>query len=290
MDTLELERPAAPGSPASVSDLIAMLDAAAASSPKRLSQCAAFTRRHLHLPVVSTVADMAAAAGVAPSVYMRFCQSLGFRGYSELQALLRQQFTDFRPRYDTRPAGKATNRPPDAKLLLGEFAEAGHRSLLSLSNTVTAEALDRIATEFASARNVQLVGVRRAFAVVSNMAYLLGEMGIPATLHPTTGLIAPKSSAPEADVVFAVSFAPFSPETIAHAADAAKGGARVHALSDSERCPLAEHVHTLLIARESEVEGFRGLSGAIQLTTALCVAAGARGRAIDNRFSSPDTE
>ena len=276
--------------PANVAELITMLDAAAGSLPKRLAQCAAFTRQHLHLPVVSTVADMASAAGVAPSVYMRFCQSLGFKGYSELQALLRERFTDFRPRYDERLARLGADRPADMRLLLAEFAEAGHQSLLSLANTVTAEALDRIAEEFASARSVQLVGARRAFAVVSNMAYLLGKIGIPAILHPATGLIAPAVAGRGADVVFAVSFAPFSPETITQVAEAASAGATVHALSDSDRCPLAEHADTLLIARESEVGGFRGLSGAIQLTTALCVAAGAYRQTIDKQNETTEAE
>lgn len=290
MGSANLERSTTLAPPATVSELIEVLDNTIASSPRRLAQCASFTRRHLHLPVVSTVAEMAAAVGVAPSVYMRFCQALGFGGYSELQALLRQRFAEFRPQYDERLAKLRKGRTPDVRLLLAEFAEAGHQSLLSLTNTATAETLDIIAKELAKAKSVRLVGARRAFAVVANMAYLLGKIGVPASLHPTVGLIASATAIQPTNVVFAVSFEPFSAETIAHAADAAKIGAPVYALSDTEHCPLAEHADALLIARESDVGGFRGLTAAIQLTTTLCVAAGAYRRTIDKPSVTPETE
>ena len=270
------------GPPRNVSQLIDALDRAAEALPKRLIQCAAFTRRHLHLVAVSTVADMAEAAGVAPSVYMRFCKALGFTGYSQMQALFRQRFTDFRPRYNERLALLGGREAPDTGLILAEFAEAGHKSLLSLANTVTAETLDRIARAMAGARRVDLVGARRAFAVVSNMTYLLNKIGVTANLHPAPGLIASAPTAGEADVVFAVSFLPFSPETIALAEEAADRGATVFALSDSERCPLARHAEALLLVRESDVADFRGLTAAMTLTTALCVAAGTYRRGIDN--------
>ena len=74
------EQVAAEVVPANVSELLEKLDGISGALPNRLRQCAEFTRRHLHLIAVSTVSDMAKASGVAPSVYMRFCQALGFSG------------------------------------------------------------------------------------------------------------------------------------------------------------------------------------------------------------------
>ena len=265
--------------PKTVTELIERLDATASVLPKRLRQCAEFTRQHLHLVAVSTVAEMARASRVAPSVYVRFCQGLGFSGYSEMQALFRERYSAFRPDYSARLAGlrgtAIDQEAPAVDIIIADFAESGHKSLLRLANTVTRDAADLIAREMANARVVHLVGARRAFAVVANMAYLLDKMGLETRLHPTSGLIATEAAMKRDDIVFAVTFAPFSEETLEFARRALAAGLTVHGLTDDERGPLSELATALLIAREDEVAGFRAPTAAIALTTALCVAAGA---------------
>ncbi len=51
---------------------------------------------------MSTVAEMAEAAGVQPSAFMRFCQIMGFSGYSEMQRLFRESYVGGWPDYSTR--------------------------------------------------------------------------------------------------------------------------------------------------------------------------------------------
>ena len=258
--------------PQSVADVLVVLDDAAEALPKRLKQCADFTRRHLQLIAVSTVSEMAKACDVAPSVYMRFCQAIGFSGYSEMQALFRARYTDFRPDYGERLANLSQAGGVATGQLLAEFANAGHKSLISLSNTAMAKRVDRIAERMAQAPMIHLVGLRRAYAVVNNMSYLLDKLRIPTVLHSATGQLASASAIHPDDVLFAVTFVPFSSETIDLARAAHGVGAAVFGLTVSETCPVAEVAEALLIAREDEVGGFRSLNAAITLTTALCVA------------------
>ena len=139
--------------PKTVTELIERLDETASELPKRLRQCAEFTRQHLHLVAVSTVAEMARASRVAPSAYVRFCQGLGFSGYSEMQALFRERYSAFRPDYSARLAGLrggAVGREvPAVDMIIADFAESGHKSLLRLANTVTRDAADLIARDMA---------------------------------------------------------------------------------------------------------------------------------------------
>ena len=107
------------------------------------------------------------------------------------------------------------------------------------------------------------------------MAYLLDKMGIETRLHPAPGLIATDTAMRADDAALAVTFAPFSAETVDFAARAARVGVAVHGLTDSESCPLEGAVGELLVAREDEVAGFRAPTAAIALTTAISVAAGA---------------
>ena len=116
---------------------------------------------------------------------------------------------------------------------------------------------------------------RRAFSVVSNMAYLFDQLGVPATLHYGVGMLNARGAIFPGDVVFAVTFAPFSPEVVRLVEAAAGQGVTVFGLTDSERCPVAEWATEMLIVREDEVAGFRAPTAAITLTTALAVAVSA---------------
>lgn len=261
-----------PDAPGNVTELLERLDASADGLPRRLRQCADFTRRHLHLIAVSTVSDMARDCDVAPSVYMRFCQALGFSGYAEMQALLRARFTEFRPNYETRLANLREGGAVHTGRLLADFTEAGHKSLLSLGNVLTSDGLDRIARGMADARVIHLVGLRRAFTVVSSMAYTFDQLGVPAALHYGAGMLSSANSIFEGDVLFAATYAPFSAETLRLAGTVAERGIPVYCLTDTDQCPASQYASDLLIAREDEVSGFRALTASITLTTALAVA------------------
>lgn len=264
--------------PSTVTDWLERYDELFDTLPKRLKQCASYTRRHLHLIAVSTVSELAQACDVAPSVYMRFCQALGYSGYSEMQAVFRAKFTDFRPDYSDRIARLNADGSVSSAWLLGEFAESGHKSLISLANTATNEVVDRVAHGMAGSRIVHLVGLRRAYAVVSNMAYLFSKLGVSHNLHSGAGMLDLGGAIARDDVLFAVTFAPFSDETVAIAEATYNAGAKVYGLSDSNRCPLSAFATEMLIAREDEVAGFRTLTAPLTLSTALAVAVGSIAR------------
>lgn len=258
--------------PRSVTEVIERLDSMMEDLPKRLKQCAGFTRRHLHLIAVSTVSEMANASGVAPSAYMRFCRALGFSGYSEMQTLFRARFTEFRPEFEERLANLREEGAIGTGRLLADFAEAGHKSLLGLANTVTNEGLDRIAHGMARARVVHLVGLRRAFSIVSNMAFIFDKLDVPASLHFGAGMLNTGKSIFPGDVLFAATYAPFSDETVRLGRAVSGRGIAVYCLTDTENCPIIEYATETLIAREDEVGGFRAFNASITLTTALAIA------------------
>ena len=124
----------------------ARLQEVAEDLPKRLKQCAEFVAENPERIAVSTVAELATAAGVQPSAFVRFCQILGFSGFSEMQRLFRDAYAprwpDYRTRIDTlRSSGQ--DRPA---ALLAEFVEAGRHSLESLAKTVDYAASTRPST------------------------------------------------------------------------------------------------------------------------------------------------
>ncbi len=263
-----------PGAPANVSELLERLDGIGASLPKRLVQCAEFLRHNIHLVAVSTVADLAAGAGVQPSAFVRFCQALGFSGFSEMQALFRAEYAQFRPDYAERLARLRERGEEGPGWLAASFAEAGHKSLVSLMNEIDEEKLREASGVLASAGTIHLVGLRRAFAIVCSMGYMLDKMQVPTVIHRTFGQIESDHAIRPGDALFAVSFHPFSQETLQLAKRTGARGIPVVALSDTTDCPMRDAAKVLLIAREVDVGAFRAPTAALTLTTALAVAVG----------------
>ncbi|SEM91774.1 transcriptional regulator, RpiR family [Loktanella fryxellensis] len=267
-----------PTPPATVADVLARLDHLSATLPKRLRQCADQLRGNLDLVAVSTVADMAAAADVAPSAYMRFCQALGFRGYSDMQALFRRDYAQQRPDYAERLGLLRARGQHGSARLLADFVEAGQQSLTALSAHVDLALVAHVVDRLGQADVLHLVGTRRAYPVVSYMGYMLQKMEIPCILHTGTAGVDFTAAIRPADALFAVTFAPYAPETRRIATAAHAAGAPVFLLTDAADCPLAGIATANLIAREVDVGAFRVPTAAMTLVTSIAVAlGGARG-------------
>ncbi len=87
----QADTPASVPAPTNVKEFEARLLEVADRLPKRLKQCADFVAANQDRIAVSTVAEMAEGAGVQSSAFMRFCQILGFSGFSEMQKLFREE-------------------------------------------------------------------------------------------------------------------------------------------------------------------------------------------------------
>ncbi len=90
--------------PADFADLQARLTEAMPALPKRLRQCADYAAANSERIAFATVAEFAADAGVKPSAVVRFCQELGFTGFSSFQEIFRQRSAGHWPDYRTRLA------------------------------------------------------------------------------------------------------------------------------------------------------------------------------------------
>ena len=114
--------------PASIEDFRRSL-ATLGSLPKRLQQCADHLAGNLDRIAVSTVAELAAGAGVPPSALMRFCQILGFQGFSDMQRLFRDAVAGGLPDYATRLRNLKEGGADRPAALVAEFIESGRQSL-----------------------------------------------------------------------------------------------------------------------------------------------------------------
>lgn len=266
------------GPPASVEEFRARLADILDDLPRRLRQCADFIAANTDRIAVSTVAELATGADVPPSAVMRFCQILGFSGFSEMQRLFREAYSPGWPDYSTRLKNLKEGGAGSPSALLAEFIEAGRQSLEALAKSADETALQQAVSVLAAADTVHIVGLRRAFPVASYLAYVFEKMAVPAMLHDGVGKLDHRFALRPNDAVLAITFAPYSEETLTLAQDAKARGLPVVALTDRMASPLVRFSDAILTVPEVDFGAFRSLSATIAMAIALAVAIGsARG-------------
>ena len=264
--------------PASVEEFRLRLAEVLDDLPRRLRQCADYIAANTDRIAVSTVAELAAGADVPPSAVMRFCQILGFSGFSGMQRLFREAYTPGWPDYATRLKNLKSGGAGSPSALLAEFVEAGRLSLEALAKSADEAALQQAVTILTGVETVHLVGLRRAFPVATYLAYVFEKMSVPAMLHDEVGKLDHRFALRKGDALLAITFAPYSEETIALAQDAKARGLPVVALTDRMTSPLVRFSDAVLTVPEVDFGAFRSLSATIVMAIALAVAVGsARG-------------
>ena len=264
--------------PASVEEFRLRLAEVLDGLPRRLRQCADYISANTDRIAVSTVAELAAGADVPPSALMRFCQILGFTGFSEMQRLFREAYNPGWPDYATRLKNLKEGAGGQPAALLAEFVEAGRLSLEALTKSLDEAALAQAVALLAAADTVHVVGLRRAFPVASYLVYVFDKMQVPAMLHDGVGKLDHRFALRPGDALLAITFAPYSEETLSLAAEARARGLPVVALTDRLTSPLARHASAVLTVTEVDFGAFRSLSATIAMAIALAVAVGsARG-------------
>jgi DNA-binding MurR/RpiR family transcriptional regulator len=249
--------------------------------PRRLVQVAAFALENPDDIAFGTVASVAAQAKVQPSTLIRFAQTIGYAGFSDLQEVFRAQLKSRWPEYRERLAriGASDKRGSDsAGSLLDGFAESAIASIERVRNTVSAADIDKAAAILSRADHIYILGLRRAFPVATYLAYALGKLGLRAQLIDQIGSLAPEqmAGATSRDALLAVSFTPYTPMTVDLTRAAAANGMPVIAITDSPFSPLAPNAKVQIEIVEADYSGFRSLSATLCLAMALAVATGAR--------------
>ena len=128
--------------PQNVEEFHQRLRAMTDALPKRLRQCAEYLAAHADRIALSTVAELAQAAGVQPSALMRFCQIMGFSGFSEMQRLFRESYAQVWPDYATRLRNLSAQGPESSTTLLAGFIDASRISLEKLAKTAEPDRLE----------------------------------------------------------------------------------------------------------------------------------------------------
>jgi len=123
---------------------------------------------------------------------------------------------------------------------------------------------------------IHVIGLNRAFPVATYLTYALEKMEIPIYLHDLVGKLDYRHSIRAGDVLIAISFSPYSEETLGLVEHALMRKCQVISITDAITSPLCQADITSLVVPEVDVGAFRSLSATLSLATAIVVAVGAR--------------
>jgi DNA-binding MurR/RpiR family transcriptional regulator len=246
--------------------------------PKRLRQAAAYALEHPDEFALGTASALARNAEVQASTLVRFAQTLGFAGFSELQALFRSRLRNRWPDYSERLRALQQNARDsgDPIDLLFGFADSAAASIARLREVAQGHELDQAVNLLAGARTIHCLGQRRSFCVAHYLTYALSQLGVPASLIDNVGGLGPEelAQAGPGDALIAVSFSPYTPFTIDLAKRARRAGVPIVVITDSALSPLAGLADVRFEIVESDFGSFRSLAATFCLAMTLAVAVG----------------
>jgi DNA-binding MurR/RpiR family transcriptional regulator len=272
----------ASGQPESYEDLIKLIHERYENMSKSYQKIALFLTQNPNDVAVLSVNAIGAKCGIHASSFVRYAQSLGFRGFKELQAVFQRRLTTAAPGFEARV--KALENELGAKEdqsdmgFLRDLVVRDVTSLQDMLANISASDIAHAAQMMEAADTIYLLGQLRSAPVADLLRYMLTMLGKRTVLLDASGGLAThmaKAIQPR-DLLFAVSFRFYATEVVNIVEDVAVRSVPVVAISDSTLSPLAKSAQVLFAIPEHEYTFSRSLAAPMCLAQALTVALAAR--------------
>jgi DNA-binding MurR/RpiR family transcriptional regulator len=273
--------------PAGAQDYAGLVEALVArkgSLSRRLAQVAQFCLNNPEDVAINNIVALARLIGVAPANITRFAKEMGFAGFSELQEVFRQRLIGPRTSYADRMtalAGGGADLDLDLDqpgAVFDTFVQSATHSLLRLHAEIDRAALGRAVDVLADAEAVHVVAARGAFGIGAYALYGLSRVGKRAHLIDNLGAMRAEQAASvgERDVLLALTFDDYTPETVEVARAVAGRRRQVVAITDNELSPMSGLADPILFVREARLGHFRSQVPALVLCQSIIVSLGRR--------------
>lgn len=230
---------------------------------------------------VLSVNAIGAKCGIHASSFVRYAQSLGYKGFKELQTVFQRRLTTAAPGFDARVRALESELGGAREGEIGFLADLVARDVASLQEllaSVDADQLARAAELLEGADTVYLIGQLRSAPVVELLRYVLTMLGKRTVLLDASGGLATHMARAvrPTDVLFVVSFRFYATEVVNVSEETAGRGVPILAITDSTLSPYAKLAQVLFAVPEHEYTFSRSLAAPMCLAQALCVALAAR--------------
>ncbi|MES2143051.1 MAG: MurR/RpiR family transcriptional regulator [Pseudomonadota bacterium] len=268
--------------PTSYEDLIRVIHDRYDDMSRTYQKIAVYLTQNPNDVAVMSVNAIGDRTGIHASSFVRYAQSLGFRGFKELQAVFQRRLTTAAPGFDARiRALEDELGPREDRSDLGFLRDLVVRDVTSLQDllaNISATQIAEAAALMEAADTIYLVGQLRSAPVAELMRYMLTMLGKRTVLLDAGGGLSTHMARvmQPGDLLFAVSFRFYATEVVNIVEAVAARGVPVVAMSDSTLSPLAKSARVLFAIPEHEYTFSRSLAAPMCLAQALTVALAAR--------------
>lgn len=269
-------------SPKNYEELIRRIHDSYQGMSRSYQRIAEFLTQNPNDVAVLSVNAIAGRCDTHASSLVRFAQTLGYKGFKELQGVFHARLSTAAPGFEARiralEADLGSQQQSGALAILHDLVVRDTDSLrYLLSNTVEAD-LTRAAGLMERADTIYLVGQLRSAPIVELLRYILTMLGKRTVLLDPGGGLATHMARVigSRDLLLAVSFRFYATEVVNVTEEAAERGVPIVAISDSTLSPLAKSASVLFAVPEHEYTFSRSLAAPMCLAQALTLTLAAR--------------
>jgi DNA-binding MurR/RpiR family transcriptional regulator len=262
--------------------LVAVLKKRHSQLSPRLQDVAQFLLNNPEDGALLTIVEIGKSAGVPPSAITRFTRELGFERFSELQAVFRQRLIGPRIPYAAKVGTLFESARTNLDLsnphsVLEVFTQSAFNSLIGLKEDLKTAPLLSFVDVLREANSIHIVGGRGAFGVASYCYYGFSSVGQRAFLIDNLGSMRVQQMKAIAadDVLLAISFDDYTPETIEVANLCVAQDIKVLTITDNELSPLVAPAQYALFVKEARLGHFRSQVPAMVLCQSIIASVAA---------------
>lgn len=181
--------------------------------------------------------------GVSETMIIRFCNAIGYEGFSELQDEIRRHMMDLNQHsiYDSEGKDNHSNN-------FLQSVEQDVNLLQNYQSKLDAKELDAIVSEMIQSEKVIIVGYHQSFAFAYWLYYNLTYILKTGHLYRPESDFMLLETAPKNSCVVVFSFYRYAMDTIRFVKDAETKGLKIIVITDSRVSPIVEFAdYTILI-------------------------------------------
>lgn len=253
------------------SSLLTVLEQNYRRFSKGQKKIAAYITENYDKAAFMTAAALGRKVGVSESTVVRFATELGFKGYPQLQKELQQMIKSKLTAVQRMEVSQALIGDSDIidSVLTGDI-----ELIRSTAEQTSREAFSAAIAEINRARRIYILGVRSSAALASFLAFyfnLVFESVVLVDTSSASEMFEQMFRIGKEDICIAISFPRYSKQTVNALRFIADRGAKIIALTDTEKSPIASFATHLLVARSDMASVVDSLTAPLSLINALIV-------------------
>lgn len=245
----------------------------------QLRQAAQFVLDRPDDVALHSMRTLAGLAGVHPSTMVRLAQRLDFDGYNDFRDVFRARLSGYRARFSGQARALRDRGRSGEEDVVRAIADADSANLIHTYQEIDPRRLTRSADALNQARRIYVIGLRGCYPIAHYFSYAASMFRDDVIcLDGRAGVFADElRRAGDKDVALAISFSPYTRETIRAVNFARNRNTRIIAITDALRSPLVADAFEVLLVHCATPFFFQSVTAAMSVVQCLVASMLAEG-------------